>query len=124
MRIVAVIPAYNEEIAIGSIVLRTKKYVDKVIVVDDGSTDKTAEIAELAGAEVIKLDRNYGKAYALMRGFERAKELNCFAVVTLDGDGQHNPDEIPVVVDPVLNSSSESSQFWQSSLFFELFYII
>jgi len=79
MRIVAVIPAYNEEIAIGSIVLRTKKYVDKVIVVDDGSTDKTAEIAELAGAEVIKLDRNYGKAYALMRGFERAKELNCFA---------------------------------------------
>ena len=75
MQIVAVIPAYNEEIAIGSVVLRTKKYVDRVIVVDDGS----AEVAELAGAEVIN-----GKAYALMRGFERAKELNCFAVITLD----------------------------------------
>lgn len=102
MNVVAIIPAYNEEITIGSIVLRTRKYVDRVIVVDDGSNDKTAEVARLAGAEVIKLDRNYGKAYALMRGFERAKELGYSVVVTLDGDGQHNPDEIPHVIDPVI----------------------
>ncbi len=105
--VVAVIPAYNEEIAIGSVVLKTKKYADKVIVVDDGSIDKTAELAELAGAEVVKLDRNYGKAYALMKGFERARELNCSATVVLDGDGQHDPDEIPLVVAPVLNGEAD-----------------
>jgi glycosyltransferase involved in cell wall biosynthesis len=54
MNVVAIIPAYNEEITIGSVVLRTRKYVDRVIVVDDGSDDKTAEVARLAGAEVIK----------------------------------------------------------------------
>lgn len=105
--IVAVIPAYNEEIAIGSVVLKTKKYVDRVIVVDDGSPDKTAEVAELAGAEVIKLDRNYGKAYALMKGFERAKELGCSIVVTLDGDGQHDADEIPLLIGPVIKGEAD-----------------
>jgi len=103
--VVAVIPAYNEEVAIGSVVLKTKKYVDRVIVVDDGSTDKTAEIAELAGAEVLRLNRNHGKAYALMKGFERAKELNCSVVVMLDGDGQHDPSEIPLVVAPALKGA-------------------
>ena len=107
MQTVAIIPAYNEEIVIGSVVLKAKKYVDRVIVVDDGSTDKTAEVAELAGAEVIKLDRNYGKAHALMNGFERAKELNCSAVVMLDGDGQHDPDEIPAVVTLVLKGEAD-----------------
>ncbi len=105
--VVAVIPAYNEEVAIGSVVLRARRYVDMVIVVDDGSTDKTAEIAELAGAEVIRLEKNCGKAYALMEGFRRAKELNCEVVVTLDGDGQHNPDEIPLVVEPVKKGEAE-----------------
>jgi glycosyltransferase involved in cell wall biosynthesis len=75
--IVAVIPAYNEEIAIGTVVLKTKKYVDRVIVVDDGSIDRTAEVAELAGAEVVKLNRNHGKAHALMAGFRKAMENNC-----------------------------------------------
>ncbi len=107
MNVVAIIPAYNEEVTIGSVVLRTRKYVDRVIVVDDGSDDKTAEVAELAGAEVIKLDQNYGKAYALMRGFERAKELGCGVVVTLDGDGQHNPDEIPQVINPVVEDGTD-----------------
>ena len=105
--IIAVIPAYKEEIAIGSVVLKAKKHVNRVIVVDDGSLDKTAEVAELAGAEVIRLDRNYGKAYALMRGLERAKELDCSVVVMLDADGQHDPDEIPRVVNPVLRGEAD-----------------
>ncbi len=105
--IIAVIPAYKEEIAIGSVVLKAKKHVDRVIVVDDGSPDKTAEVAELAGAEVIRLDRNYGKAYALMRGLDRAKELDCSVVVMLDADGQHDPDEIPRVVNPVLRGEAD-----------------
>jgi glycosyltransferase involved in cell wall biosynthesis len=105
--IIAVIPAYREEIAIGSVVLKARKHVDRVIVVDDGSPDRTAEVAELAGAEVIRLDRNYGKAYALMRGFERAMELDCSVVVMLDGDGQHNPDEIPQIVAPVLKGEAD-----------------
>jgi len=53
-KIVAILPAYNEEVSIGSIVLNTKNYVDRVIVIDDGSVDRTAQIAEMAGARVIK----------------------------------------------------------------------
>jgi len=100
--LVAVIPAYNEELTIGTIVLRTRLHVDHVIVVDDGSTDKTASVATLAGAEVLQHPINLGKAQAMMKGFARAKEYNPLAVVMLDADGQHNPDEIPELLKPVL----------------------
>lgn len=103
----AVIPAYNEALVIGSVVLQAKKYVDRVIVVDDGSTDRTAEIARLAGADVISMPENGGKASALMAGFARARALGYEAVVTLDGDGQHDPDEIPVVAAPVLAGEAD-----------------
>ena len=66
----AVLPAYNEELVIGSVVLRTKQYASRVIVVDDGSSDRTAEVAKLAGAEVIQLEHNTGKAYAILLGSE------------------------------------------------------
>jgi len=103
----AVIPAYNEGLVIGSVVLQAKKHVDRVIVVDDGSTDRTAEIARLAGADVIRMPENRGKASALMAGFSRARALGYAAVVTLDGDGQHDPDEIPVVAAPVLAGEAD-----------------
>lgn len=118
LHLVAVIPAYNEEVAIGSVVLKTRRYVDRVIVVDDGSQDRTAEVAMLAGAEVIMLDRNCGKAYALMRGLERARDLGCSAVVLLDGDGQHEPDDIPAIVEPVLKGEADlviGSRFLKSN---------
>ena len=68
-------------------VLKTKMYVNRVIVVDDGSTDKTAEIAVLAGAELIKHKTNMGKGKALKTGFEVAKGAEI--ILTLDADGQH-----------------------------------
>jgi len=98
----AVIPAYNEGLVIGSVVLQARKHADRVIVVDDGSSDRTAETARLAGADVIRFEENGGKARAMMAGFARARELGYEAVVMLDGDGQHNPDEIPAVAAPVL----------------------
>jgi glycosyltransferase involved in cell wall biosynthesis len=94
---VAVIPAYNEELVIGSVVLRARRCADTVIVIDDGSKDSTAEIARLAGADVIVMPQNSGKAAALMAGFERAREYSADAVVMIDADGQHNPEEIMAV---------------------------
>ncbi len=67
--VTAILPAYNEEVAIGSVVLRTRKYADRVIVVDDGSSDRTGEVAEMAGAEVIRHPQNRGKGSALKTGF-------------------------------------------------------
>jgi glycosyltransferase involved in cell wall biosynthesis len=105
--VIAVIPAYNEQIALGSVVLLVKKYVDRVIVVDDGSIDRTSEVATAAGAEVIRLDDNMGKAYALLLGLKRARELGCKAAVMLDADGQHLTRDIPRLAAPVLSGDAD-----------------
>jgi glycosyltransferase involved in cell wall biosynthesis len=102
-----VIPAYNEELVIGSVVLKACRIVNKVIVVDDGSVDRTAEVARYAGADVIRLEANQGKAHALLLGLERARDLGCTAAVTLDGDGQHTTDDIARVVRPVLDGKAD-----------------
>lgn len=104
---VAVIPAYNEERFIGSVVLQTRSLVDAVIVVDDGSTDKTAEIARAAGAIVLRHERNQGKGRALQTGLQAARRFHPEAIVLLDGDGQHLPSEIPVVLAPVLAGEAD-----------------
>jgi len=101
-RVIAAIPCFNEERCIGSVVLKTKKFVSSVIVIDDGSTDATAEVAEAAGALVIRHDRNQGKGVAIRSAFEWAKEAGCRALVLLDGDGQHEPADIPTLLRPVL----------------------
>jgi len=105
--IVAVIPALNEERFIGSVVLRARKHVDTVIVVDDGSADETAQIAEAAGAVVIRHEKNLGKGAALSSGFEEARKMSPRAVVVLDGDGQHHANEIPLLLQPVLQGDAE-----------------
>jgi len=105
--IIAVLPAINEELVIGSVILSARKYVERVIVVDDGSSDCTAEIALLAGAEVIRLDQNNGKACALMLGFRQARERGCKVAVMLDSDGQHDPREITQVARPVLEGKAD-----------------
>ena len=107
MSIVAIIPAYNEEIAIGSIILKTKQYVSKVIVVNDGSKDDTGKIASLAGADIITLPENQGKTHAVFRGIKEAKQLNPDIIVLLDADGQHDPDDIPAVISPVLSGEAD-----------------
>jgi glycosyltransferase involved in cell wall biosynthesis len=89
------------------VVIRTIPFVTKVIVVDDGSHDMTSYIAEHAGAEVIHLSKNQGKSYAVLRGFDRARQLNADIVVMLDGDGQHHPEEIPSIVSPILKNEAD-----------------
>jgi len=105
--IIVLIPAFNESLVIGSVVLQARKYASRVIVVDDGSADNTSEVAELAGAEVITMPQNVGKASAMMAGFARARELNVKATVMMDGDGQHFASDIPVVAAPVLSGEAD-----------------
>jgi glycosyltransferase involved in cell wall biosynthesis len=102
------IPAYNEAQSIREVIMKAKKYASKIIVYDDGSTDNTYEIANNAGADVIIRDcvnRGYGAAIKAL--FLAAKERDADIMVTLDSDGQHDPDQIPRVVEPILNEESD-----------------
>jgi hypothetical protein len=92
--VVVIIPAFNEELTIGRVVGRARPHAP-VVVVDDGSTDRTAEEAEQAGATVISCGSRRGKGVALRAGVEAARQSNTAWVVTLDGDGQHSPEDIP-----------------------------
>ncbi len=86
-------------------VLRTRQYADPVLVIDDGSTDRTAEMAEMAGAEVIRHPINRGKGAALRSGFNAANGADI--IVTMDADGQHYPSEIPDLVAPILDGEAD-----------------
>jgi glycosyltransferase involved in cell wall biosynthesis len=106
-RLVVVIPAYNEERFIGSVVLKALQFPLTVIVVDDGSTDATAFIAEIAGASVIRHDLNLGKGVALNSGISEARKLDPEVVVVIDGDGQHLVRELPRLVAPILGDKAD-----------------
>ena len=101
-----IIPAYNEENSIGEVIGRTIAVMEslkrpyEIIVVDDGSTDKTPEIASKYKVTVLLNRRNMGKGYALRRGIEHAKGQ---IIVTLDSDGSHDPKEIPNLIEPLYN---------------------
>jgi glycosyltransferase involved in cell wall biosynthesis len=101
------IPAYNEARTIGLIVKESLEYADKVIVCDDGSTDDTIEIASKNGAEIISHHRNLGKGAAVKSLFNRAKELESEVTVTIDGDGQFLPNEIPKLMKKILEKKSD-----------------
>jgi glycosyltransferase involved in cell wall biosynthesis len=101
-KIMVGIPCYNEEVAIGSLVLRASQYADEVVVIDDGSTDKTMEVARLAGAHVLVHDANLGKGAALRDLFQYAMHSDVDIIIIMDGDGQHNPDNIPKLIKPLL----------------------
>ena len=95
MKIVAVIPAYNEAATIREVAIRTLRLVPEVIVVNDGSTDATAAALEGLHVTVISNPVNYGKGASLWRGFALALADGADAVITLDGDAQHAPEDIP-----------------------------
>ena len=99
---VAVIPAHNEDTYIASVVLKTRRHADVVLVVNDGSTDLTAQLAHEAGATVLSHPTNQGKGAAVATGLRWAIELGARAIVLLDGDGQHRPAAIGGLVAPVL----------------------
>jgi glycosyltransferase involved in cell wall biosynthesis len=105
--IIVAIPAYNEEVAIGSIILKARKHASRVIVIDDGSADNTAEIAKLAGALVISHRHNEGKGAGIRDAFAFAKRLGADILVLIDGDGQHNPGEIPGLIEPILKDEAD-----------------
>jgi glycosyltransferase involved in cell wall biosynthesis len=104
MKILALIPAYNESRRIAPVIAGARAHLP-VLVVDDGSADDTARIAAEMGADVLRQNPNQGKGAALRAGFRRAQELGFDAVVTLDADGQHDPAEIP----PFLRAFEELS---------------
>lgn len=97
------ISAYNEEHRIGDVVRGATDHADEVIVIDDGSTDNTADVAEVAGARVIR-QTNAGHLPAVKRGF---REASGDIVVTMDADGEHRPADIPRLVQPILNDEAD-----------------
>jgi glycosyltransferase involved in cell wall biosynthesis len=105
--IVACIPAYNEEDMIARVVLLTKKHVDCVLVCDDGSTDLTGEIAEELGATVITHKQREGYGAAIQDLFTEAQKLGAEITVSLDADGQHDPNEIPTLIEPIVKGEAE-----------------
>jgi glycosyltransferase involved in cell wall biosynthesis len=98
MRICALIPAFNESHHIAKVVEGVRQYIADVVVIDDGSTDGTAGIARTAGATCLQLPRNCGKASAQREGIAFARNQNFTHAITLDGDGQHLPEDIPVML--------------------------
>jgi len=98
MKVCALIPAYNEAVHIARVVRGCTPHVDEVLVVDDGSSDQTVQHAEAAGATAIVHKRNSGKGVAIRTGFTYVRGHEFDAVVLLDGDGQHDWDEIPAFI--------------------------
>lgn len=103
------IPAYNEEKAVGEVVRSTiALYPDfKVVVIDDGSDDRTAEIAEEAGADVVALPFHCGGSVAIQTGYLIAAENGYDYLVKIDGDGQHKPEEIQNLLNPLMNDEAD-----------------
>jgi glycosyltransferase involved in cell wall biosynthesis len=100
MNIFAVIPAYNEERTVANVIKKTKKYCS-VIVVDDGSSDRTTEVSKRNGAILIRHEKNKGYGMSLTDGINEALKRKAKIIITLDSDGQHNPDDIPKFIDAI-----------------------
>lgn len=97
-QIAAVIPCFNEARHIAALVRALRTMLPRVLVVDDGSTDDTARLAAEAGADVLRHAENQGKGAALRKGLQAALDAGCEYAVTLDGDGQHDPAELPAFI--------------------------
>ncbi len=104
-KIIVGLPAYNEERTIASIILRVSEFADEVIVVNDGSVDKTEKLAKLAGAEVITHKTNKGYGSAIRTILQEAGKRNADILVIIDADAQNNPDEIPLLIEAVIKGA-------------------
>lgn len=107
LKIIAAIPCYNEAEFIKDVVNKVSEYVDRVIVIDDGSTDDTVKVSEAAGAEVIQHESNRGYGQSIQSCFNATRKYNADVLVTLDGDGQHDPSEIQRVLAPIVNGEAD-----------------
>jgi len=105
MKIITVLPAFNEEKKISRIIRNIKKLkiVNKIIVVDDGSTDNTSKISRKVGAGVIRYKKNRGVGYATKLGLKEATRQNPDIIIFLDSDGQHDPKYIPKFIEKIKN---------------------
>ena len=101
--ITVILPAYNEEVSIGSVVLRTKKYSRRVVVVDAASSDHTVDVAEMAGAEVIRNTKYRGFEFPVKKGIEYA--INSELLLFMDISICHNPELIPKILEPIQKES-------------------
>ncbi|MBI2447027.1 MAG: glycosyltransferase family 2 protein [Candidatus Omnitrophica bacterium] len=99
MKVSVLLPSYNEEKNIGDLIKGIRHYVSDIIVVDDGSSDRTGDIASREGAFVIRHRTNKGKGASLKDGFAYVKELGYDAVIVMDADGQHKPEDIPLFIE-------------------------
>ncbi len=108
-KLVAAIPAFNEEHNLEGVISTARRFVDEVIVVDDGSEDGTASVAERSGAHVLRHPENRGYGAAIRTCLSYARNNGTKILVTLDGDGQHRPDQIPRVVAPVASGEADIS---------------
>ena len=106
---IAIVPAYREERAIGGVIaeIRDADLDLDVVVVDDGSSDATAEAAAAAGAAVVRLPFNLGIGAAVQTGFRYALERGYDTAVRLDGDGQHDPTELPKLLEPLARDEAD-----------------
>jgi glycosyltransferase involved in cell wall biosynthesis len=109
VRRIAIVPAYNEELNIGRVVDELRAFDPEldVVVVSDGSVDRTAEVAAAHGAHIVQLPFNLGIGGAVQTGFQYAHENGYELVVRCDGDGQHDPSELPKVLAPVLAGEAD-----------------
>ncbi len=98
MKICALIPAFNEAHHIARVVEGTKGYIETVVVIDDGSQDGTSQLAQAAGATCLQSQQNRGKSSALRMGIDFARANGFTHALTLDGDGQHLPQDIPAML--------------------------
>lgn len=106
-KISAIVPAYNEESRINTTIQNIKPYVDEILVIDDGSKDQTAEVAQKAGAIVIRQGKNQGYIAAIKKGF---KEATGNIVVTIDADGEFPAEKIPELIAPIINDKLDMVQ--------------
>lgn len=107
IKYIAAFPCFNVEDSIGDLVRRAQKHVDMVVVVDDGSSDNTGRIAKENGALVVQHKINQGYGSAINSCLLEAKANNAVVLVILDGDGQHNPDDIPLLLYPIINGEAD-----------------